>query len=53
MGLMMVVVTVVIPIGSPLPRVYYVQPCYADIQVFIRLSPHLNAQDKLINGLIN
>ena len=53
MGLMMVVVTVAIPIGSPLPKVHCVQPCCADIQVFIRLSPHLDAQDKLINGLIN
>ena len=37
MGLMMVVVTVVIPTGSLLPRVRDIQPCCADIQVFIRL----------------
>ena len=46
-------VAVAIPTGSLLPRVRYVQPWGADIQVFIRLSPHLNAQDELINGLIN
>ena len=37
MGLMIVVVAVVIPKGSLLPRVCHVQPCYADIQVFIQL----------------
>ena len=35
MGLMMMVGAVVISTGSPLPRVCYVQPCCADIQVFI------------------
>ena len=61
MGLMVVVVAVVIPIRSPLPRVYQVHPCCADIQVFIGCAQinvssratHFNAQDKLINGLIN
>ena len=37
MGLMMVVVTVVIPTGSLLLRVRGDQPCCADIQVFIQL----------------
>ena len=61
MGFMRVVVAVVIPTGSSLPRVRQVQPCCADIQVFIgcaqidisSLATHFDAQDELINGLIS
>ena len=42
-------VEVSISTGSSLPRVRRVQPCCADIQVFIRLSLHLDTQNKRIN----
>ena len=59
--MMMVVVAEVIPTGSLLLRLRQVQPCCADIQVFIGCAQldvssratHLDAQDELINGLIN
>ena len=42
-------VEVLILTGSSLPRVRCVKPYCADIQVFIRLSLHLDAQDERIN----